>query len=80
MPSDSAELTEDEDPLEDDQMVLIHDELMGAEAPLNEGDDASQNGEEALVEALSDEATDYIEDQSSHDTSDRRPSAHSSEK
>jgi segregation and condensation protein B len=80
MPSDSAELTEDEDPLEDDQMVLIHDELMGAEAPLNEGDDASQNGEEALVEALSDEATDYIEDQSSHDTSGHSPSAHSSEK
>ena len=80
MPSDSAELTEDEDPLEDDQMVLIHDELMGAEAPLNEGDDASQNGEEALVEALSDEATDYIEDQSSHLTSDHSPSAHSSEK
>jgi segregation and condensation protein B len=80
MPSDSAELTEDEDPLEDDQMVLIHDELMGAEAPLNEGDDASQNGEEALVEALSDEATDYLEDQSSHVTSDHSPSAHSSEK
>ena len=80
MPSDSAELTEDEDPLEDDQMVLIHDELMGAEAPLNEGDDTSQNKEEELVAALAEEATDFIEEQSSHDSSDHRPSAHSSEK
>jgi len=80
MPSDSAELTEDEDPLEDDQMVLIHDELMGAEAPLNEGDDASQNKEEELVAALAEEASDFMEDQSSQDTSDHRSSAHSSER
>ena len=57
MPSDSAELTEDEDPLEEDQMVLIHDELMGAEAPLHDGDDASGESEEALATALADEGT-----------------------
>ena len=62
MPTDSAELTEDEDPLEDDQMVLIHDELMGAEAPLNDGDDASAENEEALVTALADEGTDYADE------------------
>ena len=59
MPTDSAELTEDEDPLDDDQMVLIHDELMGAEAPLNDGDDASGESEEAIVTALADEGSDY---------------------
>lgn len=69
MPSDSAELTEDEDPLEDDQMVLIHDELMGAEAPLNEGDDARQNKDDASVQTLADEASDFVDDQNPHDTS-----------
>lgn len=69
MPSDSAELTEDEDPLEDDQLVLIHDELMGAEAPLNEGDDARQNKDDASVQTLADEASDFVDDQNPHDTS-----------
>ena len=43
-------------------MVLIHDELMGAEAPLNDGDDASAENEEALVTALADEGTDYADE------------------
>ena len=45
MPNDAPELTEDEDPLEDDQMGLLQEEMQAE--PLDQGDDvASQTGGE----------------------------------
>jgi segregation and condensation protein B len=59
MPSDSPELTADEDPLEDDQMVLIHEELHGAEAPLDEGDEAGSQNEEDNLTVMGDETSNF---------------------
>lgn len=62
MPSDNPALTEDEDPLEEDQMTLIHEELQADQEPLDAGDDlAAVAQDQAVLDAQSDEATDMAE-------------------
>ena len=62
MPSDNPALTEDEDPLEDDQMTLIHEELQADQEPLDAGDDvAAVAQDEAVLDAQSDEGTEMAE-------------------